>query len=107
MYKECSLTIPESHNVLLMKSYKDNYRIIEWFGLEGTIKGHLVQSPCSEQGYLLLDQVAQSPVQPGLECFQGWGFYHLSGQPLPMFHHLHHKTFVPFVPFIHSESPIF
>ena len=45
--------------------------IIESFGLEGTFKGHLVQPPCNEQAHLQLDQVAQSPVQPDLECFQG------------------------------------
>ena len=63
------------------------FRIIEWFGLEGAFKGHLVQALCNEQGYLQLDQVAQSPVQPDLECCQGWGIYHLSGQPVPVFHH--------------------
>jgi len=45
-------------------------RTTEWLGLEATFKGHLVQPPCSEQGHLQLDEVAQSPVQPGLECFQ-------------------------------------
>jgi len=34
--------------------------IIEWFGLEGTVKGHLVQTPCKEQGHPPLDQVAES-----------------------------------------------
>lgn len=33
-------------------------RIIEWFG-----------SPCPGQGHLQVDEVAQSPVQPDLECF--------------------------------------
>jgi len=56
-------------------------------GLEGTFKGHLVQLPCNKYGHLQLDQVAQSPVQPGLECFQGWGIYHLSGKLVPVFHH--------------------
>jgi len=41
-------------------------RIIECFGLEGTFKGHLIQPLCNEQGHLQLDQVAQSPIQPGL-----------------------------------------
>jgi len=49
--------------------------------LEGTFRGHLAQPPCSEQGHLQLDQVAQSPIKPDLECFQGWGTSHLSGQP--------------------------
>ena len=54
--------------------------ITEWFGLEGTFKGHLVQAPCNEQGHLQLDQAAQSPVQPDPGCLQGWGIYHCSGQ---------------------------
>ena len=40
------------------------YRTIELFNLEGTHKSHLVQLPCNEWGYLQLDHVAQSPVQP-------------------------------------------
>ena len=59
-----------------MKDY--NYRITEWFGLEGTFRSHLVKPPCSEQGLLQLDQVAQSPVQPGLEHFHGWGLPYIS-----------------------------
>ncbi|NXC15664.1 KHDR3 protein, partial [Corythaeola cristata] len=42
-----------------------------------------VTSPHNEHRYLPLDQVAQSPLQPDLECFQGWGIYHVSGQPVP------------------------
>ena len=45
-------------------------RIIEWFGLEGTIKIIQFQPPHYRQGHLPLDQVAQSPIQPGLECLQ-------------------------------------
>jgi len=67
---------------------RGSHRMTECFGLEGTFKGHLAQPPCSEQGHLL-DQVAQSAVQPGLECFQGWGIQHLSGQPVLVFHHPH------------------
>ena len=33
---------------------------MESFELEGTLKGHLVQIPCNEQGHLQLDQGAQS-----------------------------------------------
>jgi len=65
--------------------------------MEGTFKGHLVQPLCNKQGHLKLDQVAQSPIQPGLECFQGWGIYHLSGQPVPVFHHPHGKKLLPCV----------
>lgn len=43
--------------------------IIE-FGLEGTFKNHLVQTPCHGQGHLLLDQVVQSPIHPNLEHWQ-------------------------------------
>ena len=42
---------------------------MECFELGETFKGHLVQLPCNEQGHFYLDQVAQSPVQPDLECF--------------------------------------
>ncbi|KAK4806889.1 hypothetical protein QYF61_012610 [Mycteria americana] len=54
-----------------------------------TIKGHLVQPPSNEQGHLQLKQPDLSPVQPDLECFQGWGIHHLSGQPVPVSHHPH------------------
>ena len=46
-----------------------------------TFRGNLAQPPCSEQGRLQLDQVAQRPVQPDLECFQRQGLHYLSGQP--------------------------
>lgn len=51
-----------------------------------TFNGHLIQNPCKD---LQLDQVAESPVQPDLECLQGWGIYNFSGQSLPVFYHLH------------------
>ena len=41
---------------------------MESLGLEETFEGHLVQLPCNEQQHLQLDQVAQSPDQPDLEC---------------------------------------
>jgi len=72
-------------------------RIIECFALEETCKGHLVQSPCSEQGHLQLDQVAQSPVQPDLERFHVWGVCYLSGNPVPVLHHPHRKKFLPYI----------
>ena len=30
------------------------------------------------------DQAAQSHIQPGLECLQGWGIHNLLGQPVPV-----------------------
>jgi len=87
----------------IIKINHKNNRIIDWFGLEGTFRGHLVQSPCHGQGHLPLDQVAQSPVQSGLVHFEGRGIYHLSGQPVPVFHHPHCK----FLPYIQSESAFF
>jgi len=49
-----------------------SHRIIEWLGLEGTLKTISFQPLCHEQGHLPLDQVAQSSIQPGLEhCRKG------------------------------------
>jgi len=73
------------------------HRITESLELEGTFKGHLVQLPCNEQGHLRLDQVAESLVQPGLESLQGRGFYHISGQPVPVPHHPHCKRLFPYI----------
>ena len=61
--------------------------------MEGTFRGHLAQSPCSEQGHLQQDQAAQNPVQPDLQCFQGWGLHYLSRQPLPVFYYPYFKIF--------------
>jgi len=52
------------------------HRITESFELEGTLRGHLVQLPCNEQGHLQFHQVNQSPIQPDLECLQGWDINH-------------------------------
>ena len=51
-------------------------------------------SPLLRQGHLPPDQVAQSPIQPGLECFQGGGIHNLSGQPVPVSHHPPSKEFL-------------
>jgi len=59
--------------------------------LEGTFKGCLFQPTCNEQGHLQTDQGAQSPVQPDPESFHRRGINHLSGQPVPVFHHPHTK----------------
>jgi len=60
---------------------------MESFEWEGTFKGHLVQLPCNEQGYLQIDQIAQSLIQPDLECLEGLGSHQLSSQHVPMPHH--------------------
>jgi len=71
------------------------HRIIEWFGLEGTLKIIWFQPPCHEQGHLPPDQAAQSSIQPGLEHCQGGGSHSFSGQPGPVFHHPHGEEFLP------------
>ena len=52
--------------------------IIEWFGLEGTSKITCFKTPCYRQGHLPLGEVAESPIQPDLECFQGGGIHNLT-----------------------------
>ncbi|XP_074427289.1 scavenger receptor cysteine-rich type 1 protein M130-like, partial [Larus michahellis] len=47
---------------------RGDHRTIGWSGLEGTFQCHLVQLACNQQGPLQLDQVAQSPIKPDLEC---------------------------------------
>ena len=43
---------------------------------------HPISSSCYVQGRQPADQAAQSHVQPGLECLQGWGIHSLLGQPV-------------------------
>jgi len=77
-------------------SYK--HRIVEGFGLEGTFKiTYLVPAyiSCCRQGHLPLNQVVQSPIQPGFECFQERGIHSLPGEPVPVPHHPHSKEFLP------------
>jgi len=67
--------------------YLINFVVIDLFELEGNfvLVEHLVQLPCNEQGYLHLNQVAQSLIHPDLECLQGWSIQNLSGQSLETF----------------------
>jgi len=81
-----------------------NHRIIEWFGLEGTLKIIWFQRPCHKQGPLSPAQGAQSPVQPGLEPCQGGGSHSFSGQPGPGPHHPHGEELLPD---IQSKSALF
>ena len=62
--------------------------------LKGTFKDHLVQLPCSEQGHVQPDEVAQGLIQPCLECLQGQGINHTSGQPVPV---PHWKSLFPYI----------
>jgi len=41
---------------------------------------HPVPTPCYVQGRQPAAQAAQSHIQPGLECLQGWGIHSLLGQ---------------------------
>ena len=75
----------------------ENYEIIEWFGLEGTLKIIWFQSPCHGQAHLPPDQVAQSPIQSGLEQCQGGGSHSFSGQPVRVPHHLHGEEFLFYI----------
>lgn len=54
--------------------------------VEMNLKGRLVPipTPCVRNA-TQLDQVASSPIQPGLKHCQGWGIHNLSGQLVP--HH--------------------
>jgi len=55
-----------------------------WVGMN--LKDHLVPIPLSWAGHLPLDQVAQSPIQPGIEKFQEGVICTFSGQPIPVPH---------------------
>ena len=56
------------------------HRIIEWPGLKRTTVIISFQPPCYVQDRQPADQAAQSHIQPGLECLQGWGIHNLLGQ---------------------------
>ena len=43
---------------------------------------HPVPTPCYVQGRQPAAQAAQSHIQPGLDCLQGWGIHSLLGQPV-------------------------
>lgn len=42
-------------------------------GLEGTLKVIYFQPPSHGQAHFSLEQFTESPTQPSLENFQGWG----------------------------------
>ena len=45
------------------------------------------QPPSHVQGRQPAEQAAQSHIQPGLGCLQGWGIHSLLGQPVPVCRH--------------------
>jgi len=57
-----------------------NHRIIEWPRLKRSTMIMEFQPPCYGQGHQPPDQAAQSHIQPGFECLQGWGIHNLLGQ---------------------------
>lgn len=59
---------------------------MEWLRLEGTSGDPLVK-PLSKQGQE--QQAAQGRVQSAFEYLQGRRLHNLSGQPVPVFDHLH------------------
>lgn len=63
------VTCPKPSLVALSKDY---CRSTEWFGLEGTFSGHLAWTLLQWAGTAAVDQVAESPIQPGM------GIHHLS-----------------------------
>jgi len=65
------------------------YTVSDWLFLEETSQiqtaYHLPLVSLGIYGkHLQLYQVAQVPIQPDLECFQGWGIYCLSGKHVPV-----------------------
>jgi len=54
---------------------------------------HPVSTPCYVQGRQPAAQAAQSHIQPGLECLQGWGIHSLLGQPVQCLTTLWGKNF--------------
>jgi len=50
--------------------------------IEKAHNAHPVPTPCYVQGRQPAAQAAQSHIQPGLECPQGWGVHSLLGQPV-------------------------
>jgi len=58
---------------------KQNHRTA-W--VEKDHNDHPVPTPCYMHGHHPPAQAAQSHIQPGLECLQGWGIHSLLGHPV-------------------------
>jgi len=84
------------------KKKKARHTIIDWLACaRRDFKDHPVATPLP--GHQPPDQVAHSPIQPGLEHLQGWGIHSFSGQPVPVPHHALSEEFPPN---IKSNSPL-
>ena len=59
---------------------ESQYHRMAW--VEKDHNAHPVPTPCYVQGHQPAAQAAQSHIQPGLECLQGWGIHSLLGQPV-------------------------
>ena len=90
------------HLSIFLHSYH-SHRIIEWPGLKRNTMIIQFQPPCYVQGRQPLDQVAQSHIQPGHECLQGWGIHSFLGQPVPA---CHHPLGEKLLPNIQPKSPL-
>lgn len=87
-----------SSNILSLVLESQKCGTIGQFELEGTLKGHLVQPHCNEQGHLQLIQIAESLVLSDLEYSQRWDIHHISGQLVPVFHHpINYKKILPYI----------
>jgi len=73
--KHRALNSEEYTAMLFVSIKKFKNKIMESLELERTFKGYLVQLPCNEQGRAQLDEIARSPIQPGLECLHGQGIH--------------------------------
>ena len=58
------------HTSAVGEGYQSRNHRMAW--VEKNHNVHPVPPPCYVQGHQPADQAAQSHIQPGLECFQGW-----------------------------------
>lgn len=64
--------------------------------MEGNLKLIHFQAPAMVKEPSL-EQVAQSPIKPGFECFQGWDIHNFFEQPVPVPHHPYCKKCLPYI----------
>jgi len=87
-----SLAAPlDKQQILAVRETSQNHRLA-W--VEKHHNDHPVPTPCYVQGRQPPGQAAQSHIQPGLECLQGWGIHSLLGQPVQCVTTLWGKNFL-------------